>query len=162
MDNTPNTSQNMGSARTIISKLTPKTLAILVAFGFMLIAIVLSIAVFRGSSVSIFGIRIGQEQKQEKQEKIHVKLKLNFNPNNINPRSPGLQVEGYIKSKDGREIPIPIRHGIDQGGIYVEADVDIKTPFFVEVKTPTKGIWKTDDYSVTQAYLTAYPILITD
>lgn len=157
MDDTPNTSQNMGSVSTIISKLTPKTLAILIALGFMLIAIVLSIAVFRGSSVSLFGIKIGQEQ-----EKIHVKLKLNFNPNDINPRSPGLQVKGFIKSKDGREIPIPIRHGTEEGGIYVEADVDIKTPFFVEVRTQTREIWKTDDYSITQAFLTAYPILITD
>lgn len=154
--------EKTGILNGIISKLTPKALAALIAMSLFSLTIVLSIAVYQGSDVSFFGIEIGKGAPSTGQEKIHVKLKLNFNPNEINPRSPGMQVNGYVKSEDGREIAIPIRHGVDQGGIYVEADVEVKTPFFVEVRTPSKGIWKTDDYSITQAFLTAYPILITD
>ena len=58
MGKTPNASQSVGLINVILSKLTPRSLAILVAFGLILIALILSIAVFRGSSVNLFGIEI--------------------------------------------------------------------------------------------------------
>ncbi len=148
----------------VIAKLTPKNLAVLLGLCLVLLATILAVAVYRGSSISLFGIRIGAPSNHNAspgpagKEKVHVKLQLNFNPNELNPRQPGLRVVGYIKTGDGRKVPVPIRHGIDPGGIYVEADLDVRTPFFVEIRTPERQVWKTDDYSVTRAYLTAYKI----
>ena len=53
----------MSLVNTIISKLTPKTLAMLLAFGLILIAIILAIPVIRGSSVDLFGFKIGPKEK---------------------------------------------------------------------------------------------------
>ena len=54
----------MSSVNTIISKLTPKALAILVAFGLTLLAVILAVPVIRGVSVDLFGIKIGLKDKK--------------------------------------------------------------------------------------------------
>ena len=93
-------------------------------------------------------------------KKIHVRLKIDFDPSTVNIRSPALEVKAFVKSEEGSEIAIPVLSTVEVGGFYVEVDVDIKTPFFVEVKTGPDKVWKTDDYSITKAYLTAYPNLV--
>jgi hypothetical protein len=62
------------------------------------------------------------------------------------------------KAIDGREQPLSLRHGIDVGSMYVEAELpDITTPIFVEVQTP-RGVWKTDNFSLAQSRVRAFRI----
>lgn len=55
----------MSSVDTIVSKLTPKALAILLAFALILLSIILAIPISNGVSVDLFGIKIGVKEKKQ-------------------------------------------------------------------------------------------------
>jgi hypothetical protein len=150
-----------GALGTVVSRLSPKALIALIALGLFLTAGILAVAVVRGSAVNLFFVQIEPRSPlaaPAKAAPMHVRLNLEFDPNEVNARAPGLTVRGFVKAIDGREQPLSLRHGIDVGSMYVEAELpDITTPIFVEVQTP-RGVWKTDDFSLAQSRVRAFRI----
>ncbi len=60
----------------IITKLTPKVLAFLIAMAMLLLTAIVGIAVFRGSEVKIFGIEISQPSQACQEDLAHCKQAL--------------------------------------------------------------------------------------
>ncbi len=155
--------------QSFLSKLTPKALVLLLALGLVLVAGVLVVAVISGRSVDVLGIKInpyeapktlsiGTQTKSTASEPMPISAMVNCTPAEFNPRAPGAQVTGYIKSLEGQIISLKeFRWIIEQGGIRVETKLpDKNTPFYIELRSPSGKIWRSDDYSPTQFYVTAY------
>jgi hypothetical protein len=85
---------------------------------------------------------------------VKVRLNVNFEPNEVNPRNPNFKPKAFIKTPEGDK-PVPIQCAVREGALSVHVDVpDMETPFFIVFETP-KGIWMTDDYSIKEAPATA-------
>ncbi len=86
---------------------------------------------------------------------INMRLDVNFDPNEVNPRNLNFKLRAFIKTPDGNQ-PIPVVSQVQQGALSITVTVpDMDTPFFIVFDTP-KGIWQTDDYSITQAHAVAH------
>lgn len=156
-------SQQQGSsnlAAVVLGKLTARSLAALVAFALLLISGILGIAVFRGSAVDLYFLKIGagQEAPHTTAAPVLIRVNLEFEPE-VNVRAPGVRVRAVMKAPDGSERQLPlIRQGTESGGMYVDAELpDTQTPIFLEIETP-KGIWKTDDFSISKSRVRAFQL----
>jgi hypothetical protein len=79
-----------------------------------------------------------------------MRLDVNFDPDEVNPRRKDFEVRAYVRTKQGN-LPIPVIHQVTQGGVTVTVELpDMETPFFVEFQTAGKN-WTTDDFSVREA-----------
>ena len=88
-------------------------------------------------------------------KEVTMRLDVNFEPNEVNPRNPNFKLRAFIKTPQGNQ-PIPFVPKIEEGAFSIQVAVpDMETPFFVVFETP-KGIWQTDDYSVTEAHAVAH------
>lgn len=79
-----------------------------------------------------------------------MRLDVNFDPDEVNPRRKDFAVRAYLRTKEGN-VPIAVVPQVTQGGVTVTVDLpDMETPFFVEFQTAGKN-WTTDDFSVREA-----------
>ena len=86
---------------------------------------------------------------------IPMRVNVNFDPNDVNPRNPDFRLRAFIKTLKGNQ-PIPVVPKLEEGALSIKLDVpDMETPFFIVFETP-KGTWQTDDYSVTEAHAVAH------
>lgn len=87
---------------------------------------------------------------------IPMRLNVYFEPNDdVNPRNPKFLVRAYIKTPKGNQL-INVVQKIEEGSLSITFTVpDMETPFFIVFETP-KGVWQTDDYSVTEARAVAH------
>ena len=86
---------------------------------------------------------------------ITMRLNVNFEPNEVNPRNPNFKLRAFIKTPKGNE-PVPFVSKVEEGALSIQVIVpDMQTPFFIVFDTP-KGTWQTDDYSVTEAHAVAH------
>ena len=87
---------------------------------------------------------------------IKMRLNVNFDPNEVNPRNPNFKLHAFIKTPNGNQ-EIRCVPSIKEGGLSIEVDgvPDMETPFFIVFDTP-KGTWQTDDYSITEAHAIAH------
>jgi hypothetical protein len=84
-----------------------------------------------------------------------MRLNVNFEPNEVNPRNPNFKLRAFIKTAKGNE-PVPVVSKVEEGALSIQVIVpDMQTPFFIVFDTP-KGTWQTDDYSVTEAHAVAH------
>jgi hypothetical protein len=85
---------------------------------------------------------------------VSMRLNVNFEPNDVNPRNPKFSLRAFIKTPKGNE-RIPVVPKVEEGGLSILITVpDMQTPFFIVFETPN-GVWQTDDYSITEAHATA-------
>ena len=90
------------------------------------------------------------------EDPVSVTLNVSFEPPEVNPRHPTFEVKAFMKSRDGSEESLPVRHKISEGSLAVEVTIpDKDAPFFIVFTTPS-GIWKTDDHSMREAHVGAY------
>jgi hypothetical protein len=86
---------------------------------------------------------------------IAMRLKVNFEPNEVNPRNPNFKLRAFMKTPNGNEV-IPVVSRVEEGALSIQVTVsDVDTPFFIVFDTP-KGVWQTDDYSITEAHAVAH------
>jgi hypothetical protein len=87
---------------------------------------------------------------------ITMRLNVNFDPNEVNPRNPNFKLRAFIKTPNGNQ-PIRCVPTIKEGGLSIQVIgvPDMETPFFIVFDTP-KGVWQTDDYSITEAHAVAH------
>lgn len=145
-----------------IRKLPPKFIFILFTLGLILLSGVIGLAVYQGSGVDLLGIKItpspGNGSPSVATVIPTVRLNISFDPDEVNPRDPDLQVMAYKQPINGDPVPLPVRKGVEQGGIYVDLEPpDMETPFFVVIQSPN-GTWKTEDISLKNSYPMAYKI----
>lgn len=86
---------------------------------------------------------------------ITMRLNVNFDPNEVNPQNPKFRPIAFIKTPTGNQA-IPVVSKVEEGALSIQVQVpDMDTPFFIVFNTP-KGVWQTDDYSVTEAHAVAH------
>ena len=86
---------------------------------------------------------------------ITMRLNVNFEPNEVNPRNPNFNLRAFIKTSKGNQL-IPVVSKVEEGALSILVTVpDMETPFFIVFDTP-KGVWHTDDYSITEAHAVAH------
>jgi hypothetical protein len=144
----------------LANRLSTKVLAGLIFLAVSLTAAILLFAVARGSPVHLFGfIDIGERSATSPVEAkaMPVHFNLRFDPDEVNIASPEVRVVGWVKTIRGGEQTIDqLRQGKEQGSMYIDMEVSDPTQkmYFV-VRTP-RGTFKTEDFSVSNARLTAY------
>jgi hypothetical protein len=85
---------------------------------------------------------------------ITMRLNVNFEPNEVNPRNPNFKLRAFIKTPEGNQL-IPVVSKVEEGALSIQTTVpDMDTPFFIIFDTP-KGVWQTDDYSITEGHAVA-------
>jgi len=86
---------------------------------------------------------------------ITMRLNVNFEPNEVNPRNQNFNLRAFIKTSKGN-LPIDVVPKVEEGALSILVTVpDMETPFFIVFDTP-KGIWQPDDYSITEAHAVAH------
>jgi hypothetical protein len=144
----------------VANRLSTKVLAGLIVLGLLLTATVLALAVARGSPVRLFGfVDIGERSTPATEARaMPVHFNLRFEPDGeVNIASPDVKVTGWVKTIRGGEQTIDqLRQGKELGSMYVDMEVSDPTQkmYFV-VRTP-KGIFRTEDFSVSSTRLTAF------
>jgi len=85
---------------------------------------------------------------------ITMRLNVNFDPAEVNPRNPQFSPQAFIKTPKGDKL-VPVLTTLSEGALSVQVNVpDMETPFFIVFQTP-RGIWKTDDHSIRESAATA-------